>query len=179
MRETKSAPSRRCQTSSHVSSFHCPLSPPRTRVMNHLGHRNYSRPIINSLSSPNHDSTFPTNHAHQQPPFSDTNAPPLHPPLPVRTLLPYRPYLATLNPVVPGLQTIQERTSRPGSTTVPAAALLGLVLDPCPTTSSRLYHIPGLDSHLGLSALDRHICFLWPRHSALAAFPELPASRSR
>lgn len=66
--------------------------------MDQPGHRNYSRPINYSVSSPNNESTFPTIHAHQpHPPFSDTNdGPHHHQPLPVCTCSP--PCRTTLNP---------------------------------------------------------------------------------
>lgn len=158
---------RRCQTCSYVSSFHCPLPPQRTRVMSHPGPRNYSRPINHSLSSPNNDSTFPTIHAHQHPPFSDTNSPPLHQPLPVRTPL----LLIVLIALPLALQPQASKRSK----SAPRARAQPYQRPPSSDSSSTHVQRPGRDS---IISQDSTATSVYPPSTVTSAFsgPDTPPS---
>jgi len=140
----------------------------RTRVMNHPGHRNYSRPINYSVSSPNNDSAFPTIHAHQHLPFSDTNARPLHHPLPVRTLL-LLLFLISLP------STLQPQASKRSKSAPRARAQQPYQRPPSPASSSTHVQRPGRDSML---SQDSTATSVYPPSTVTSAFsgPETPPS---
>jgi hypothetical protein len=113
--------------------------------MSHSGHRNYSRPINYSISSPNTNTgTFPTTHrdahdAHQQPPFSDSNARSPHQPLPVCL------FLLLLVLIVP--PSIPQPQSSKRSKSVPRArAQQPSQRSPSSASSSTHVQRPGRDS---------------------------------
>ena len=110
---------------SNVGSSSFLLPRPRTRVMDHRAHRNYSRPMIHySISSPNTDSSFPTIRQPLFSEFSDTIQGPQHQsqhhPRPVRIifLIRYRapyPLLSLSPPNVPRAHLAPEPTTTTNS----------------------------------------------------------------